>query len=135
MFATATPFEKGEESTILFLKLLLFDHPNLSAIENYNDITPFLTPELFGGRISYFGYNRNTENGDFAREIVVDPQKNQYEWEGHQANLVKVTIPPESLETYKQKCGADIQKDNFELKDIADHAPEDFYKQIGIKKI
>ena len=29
VFATATPFEKGEKSIILFLQLLLFDHPNL----------------------------------------------------------------------------------------------------------
>ncbi len=55
-------------------------------------------------------------------------------FEGHRANLIKVTILPESLETYKQKCGGDIQEYDFELKDIAEHAPEDFYKQIGIDK-
>jgi len=132
VFASATPFEQGNDSAILILRLLLSDLPS-SMYDNFNTIAQFLDEKLYSGRISYFGYSRNTENGDFAKEIV-DPENQLYEWDGHKANLIKITVPDEFLKRYKRACGDNVPETGFDLKYIASHAPDDFYARLKIPK-
>ena len=134
VFASATPFEQGDTSTLLILKLLLFDHDRLSEYESSNNIAQFSDEDLYRGRISYFGYKRNTESGDFAEEKTHPGGYKTYAWDGHVANIIEVKIPAESLEEYKKICGEDVPKGYFPLSYIKQKAPPDFYGKLGISK-
>ena len=134
VFASATPFEQGDTSTLLILKLLLFDHDRLSEYESSNNIAQFSDEDLYRGRISYFGYKRNTKSGDFAEEKTHPGGYKTYAWDGHVANIIEVKIPAESLEEYKKICGEDVPKGDFSLSYIKQKAPPDFYGKLGISK-